>query len=80
MTLEDYLMNGKTYREMLMYHNGYILALEDLKKDIDRFVRSGTYTGERMRAQIQSTLADAKRSRETVITLHSEEDTDVAAL
>ena len=69
---EGTTISDKTYREMIQYHNGYILALEDIKSDMERFIRAGTYTGERMRAQIQGTLADAKRSREALIKINDE--------
>jgi hypothetical protein len=60
-------MNKNTHAEMLAYHNGYILALEDVLNDHDALVRSGNLTASRLALQVRGSLEDARRSREALL-------------
>lgn len=57
----------ETLEGMVAYHQGYILALQDILDDYARLVRSGTFTRERFHAEIKSSLAQAQRSLGRVV-------------
>jgi len=60
-------MKKAIYDEMLSYHNGYILALEDVLEDYKRLISSGAFTGQSLILKVRGSLDDAKRSRETFV-------------
>ena len=63
---------------MIPYHQGYILAVQDLLDDYARMMRSGTYTRERFHAQMKSSLRQAQLSLGRIVSEKEKSDTFVA--
>lgn len=67
MSWEPTPVTRETLKEMVAYHQGYILAIQDLLDDYGRMMRSGTYTRERFVAEMKSSLRQAQRSLGRVV-------------
>lgn len=66
-------MRADDFQALMSYHNGYILALEDLQRDIERFNRSGIATRERILSQIRSSRREAIQSQKAIAATYATE-------
>lgn len=48
------------------YHQGYLLALDDLERDINTMIRSGNFSLERVRMTIHDSRDQVNYSRDTL--------------
>ena len=59
--------------EVIPYHQGYILAMQDILNNMARMTRSGMYTRECLRAEIQDSLDSARASLEACVRLNTDD-------